>query len=118
GDRFVIERAEGSGGFARVGLVHDSHRHVDSGLSAGVTYRYRVRSRTLAGESDPSAASAATTLPAANALSSVRVWLRADSGMRLLQGGRVAEWSDQSGHGNHARQRESANQPLWSSAGA
>jgi parallel beta-helix repeat protein len=56
------------------------------------------------------AAVAAGSAGAAVPTRSLKLWLKADNGIRL-KGGRVTQWADQSGSGAHASQKTSSNQP-------
>ena len=70
-----------------------------SGLTAGETYHYRLRSQ---GKLNPKGISG----------SNLNLWLdAADSSTLTLYSGRVSTWSDKSGNDNHATQSNSDYQP-------
>ena len=112
---YRIERKTGAGGsFAQVGEVQDGLSFVDTSLSAGTEYFYRIQAVNFAGSS-PYSSEAGVTTPNSGTefpLSNVRVWLKADAGV-VAQGGSgtAGVWLDQSGNGNHASQSIAANQP-------
>jgi hypothetical protein len=73
-----------------------------------------VRASNFAGDSDYSNEASATTLTSGAdlPLADLRLWLRADVGVaRQSTNDLVSNWSDQSGHGNHAVQTTAASQP-------
>jgi len=107
-----IERQTGSGSFVKVGETA-SLSYIDSGLTAGTDYTYRVRMRAYTGTSAYSATMPATTLAGgSNAdlpVAGMRLWLKADA--VLSAGAGVGAWSDQSGLGNNASSVSGTNQP-------
>jgi hypothetical protein len=112
-----IERKTGTGGtYAAVALVSDATSYIDTNLTAGTTYYYRMRASNLGTWSAYSNEAQATT-PATGSdlpLASLAVWLKADSGLAEIgSSSPVNFWVDQSGHANNASQQNSGNEPLW-----
>ncbi len=102
---FAIERAVGGGAFSQIDTVPANvTTFTDSGLSPGVTYRYRIRAYNDAGTSAPSVEASATTLLTNSNL--LAHWSFDDS-----LGGTA---SDTAG-GNHAGAL--VNGPTWTSTG-
>jgi hypothetical protein len=112
-----IERKTGSGGtYAVVAQIANALSYLDTNLTSGTTYYYRVRAINLTTWSPYSNETNATTLASGPdvPLGNLLLWLKADTG--LLQASTntlVSYWADQSGKGNHAYQSSSANQPVW-----
>jgi len=117
---FILERKVGtSGTFAEIGTVNSRlTSYVDSGLTEGLQYFYRVRATNLAGGSDPSNIADATTLSDVPpvAFSGLSAWLRSDAGIVKDGSDRVTTWTDQvnaAGNGNSAKQANGDAQPIW-----
>jgi probable HAF family extracellular repeat protein len=117
-----LERKTGSNGlYAVIAQLSEATSYLDTNLTAGTTYYYRVRAINLYGWSDYSNEGQATTFVAGPdmPLTNLVLWLKADAGLAQLGTNTpVGLWLDQSGRGNHATQTTSANQPLWVSAQA
>ena len=108
---FQVERKTGSGGtYAVIAAVDNAASYVDTGLSAGTQYYYRVKAFNYAGESTYSNEADATPVAGfvAMPLSELILWLKADAGHGW---GYINAWVDQSGKGNHAQQTTTANRP-------
>ncbi|MBK8475488.1 MAG: fibronectin type III domain-containing protein [Opitutaceae bacterium] len=104
----TIERQAGAGEFVPVATLSDVVSFTDIGLSPGETYTYRVTLSSWAGSSLPSEAVTIVTSNVPDLPSTgLRLWLRSTAG--LPGAGGIAEWADQSGHGNDAVQPE----PYW-----
>ena len=112
-----VERSTTSNGtYSVVAQISGSASYVDTNLTAGTAYYYRVRAIDLAQWSGYSGVAQATTYAgrAAMPFGNLLVWLAADSG--LAQTGTnapVGFWPDQSGSGNNGTQTSSGNQPAW-----
>lgn len=107
---FELQRQDPGRDFTTVVSLTDTSGYVDRGLTPGVTCRYRLRAKSPLGTSAWSEP-VTVQLPTEGAgmpLSSLRLWLSADSG---LVPGRVGLWSDQSGHGFRAYQSVADYQP-------
>ena len=112
--RTSIERKTGSDGmYSVIGEVANATSFLDTNLSAGTTYSYRVRVINVAAWSDYSAEAQAAT-PATGSdlpLGDLLLWLKADAGLpQYATNTPVDYWVDQSGHGNHA---VAASRPTW-----
>jgi alpha-tubulin suppressor-like RCC1 family protein len=117
---FKLERKTGvSGTFTEIATVNPRlTTYIDSGLSPGVQYFYRVRITNLAGVSDPSNEAGAITLNDVPPVifAGLTVWLRGDAGVLKDGSSRVTSWTDQSNagaNGNDAKQATVDNQPVW-----
>ncbi|MGB7745826.1 MAG: Ig-like domain-containing protein [Verrucomicrobiia bacterium] len=112
--RVSIERKTGSDGvYTVVGEAVNATCYVDTNLTAGTTYFYRVRVINLAAWSNYSNEAQAITPETGSdiPLNNLLLWLKADAG--LPQGSTntpVDLWVDQSGNGNNAT---AVNQPSW-----
>jgi len=105
-----VERRVGAAAFSVVSQVPVANGYIDSGLTPGQTYDYRIQMRTAVGTSVYSNI-ATVTLPAAKvtpSTSGLRLWLRSSN----LGAGPVAKWPDASGRGNDAAQSASAYRPV------
>ena len=111
---YVIERKSGDGDYEEIAEVTDTLSYIDTGLTAGTEYTYRIYARTYDGESAYSSTTSATTLATATdvvdmPLSGMALWLKADAG--ITGEGAMSKWSDQSGNGYDATQTTSAYRP-------
>jgi hypothetical protein len=112
-----IERATTSNGvFSVIAQVNSTLSYLDTNLTAGTTYYYRIRAINLQAWSAYSGVAEVTTPGTGSAMpvSNLQIWLKADTG--LLQGPTntpVNLWVDQSGNGNNATQPTAINQPVW-----
>jgi fibronectin type 3 domain-containing protein len=111
---YTIERQAGAGSFATVSEVTGALGYLDTGLTAGTAYTYRLKARNYAGASSYSN-TATVTMPAAGLpeipSANLRLWLRADAG--ITEGaGRVVAWYDQSTQANQATQSTTSKQPV------
>jgi len=108
-----IERQTGSGSYEKIAEVNDGLSYLDTGLSGGAIYNYRVSARSLTGSSGYSEVATATTLIAGEGmpLLGLKLWLKAGVGMTLDGDGHVAGWADQSGGGFNANQNTRAYRP-------
>jgi hypothetical protein len=99
---YIVERKPAAGAFAAIGTVHAANGYLDQGLAAGVTYTYRVKARSIAGESSYSPEVVVSTpasgavLPAAEAMA----WFRSDGGVGMDVGDEVRLWIN---HGNDGK---------------
>jgi probable HAF family extracellular repeat protein len=114
---FSIERKTGAGGtYAQVTIVQDATSYVDTNLTAGTQYYYRVMASSFAGRSGYSNEATATT-PGSGTdmpLGSLKLWLKGDTGVvHQNTNGTVGTWFDQSGSFTTASQSTPANQPVW-----
>ena len=111
---YTIERQAGAGSFTFVADVENTLGYFDTGLTAGTTYTYRIKSRNYAGTTGYSS-TASVTMPASGPtdfpLTNMRLWLRADAG---ITGGaaRVLTWYDQSTRANQATQKTVSKEPI------
>ncbi|MBI5386664.1 MAG: fibronectin type III domain-containing protein [Verrucomicrobia bacterium] len=99
-----VERKVSGGAFSEVAVVTGTS-FIDQGLSANTTYVYRLRaSADGVVDSAYSAECPVTTAVAGPGIpfGSLRIWLKADTGVVRLGDNRVPQWFDQSGNGNHA----------------
>ncbi|MCX6934277.1 MAG: fibronectin type III domain-containing protein [Verrucomicrobia bacterium] len=107
-----IERRVGNGPFVPVASITSEKSYTDTGLTAGLTYSYRVRAGNGSGISDYSSVETITlvsqsTIPGAG----LRLWLRADAGVVADTDGFVTAWADQSGRQKDATQTNSPARP-------
>jgi probable HAF family extracellular repeat protein len=96
--------------------VRNTQSYLDSGLSSGQTYFYRVRAANITEPSDYSNEAGATTQTAGTnmPLSEMRFWFKADAGLAQIgTNTQINSWEDQSGKGKHGWQTTSANRPQW-----
>ncbi len=118
--RVSIERKTGMGGtYAVVAEVQNTSSYIDTGLSAGTTYYYRVRAANFvewtaySNEADATTAVGGVDLP----LTNLRLWLKADTGpAQVGTNAPVNFWEDQSGRGNHAMEiytSGASTRPTW-----
>jgi hypothetical protein len=112
GATFTIERQMGSGPFAFVTDVTGAAFFIDSGLTAGTTYGYRIRAKNYAGASGYSnSATASTASDGADfPLTGIRLWLQADAGVTSGANG-ISAWQDLGLLGNSATQTDSSRRP-------
>ena len=101
---FKVERSAGNPYFfAPIALVRQGASYIDTGLSPGTTYYYRVKASNFGGDSGYSNTGSATPLSgqASFPLTSLVSWLKADAGHT---GSKICFWADQSGSSNNAGQ--------------
>ena len=116
-DRVSIERlTPGIWTYQVVTQVAGATSYVDTNLSVGTTYYYRVRAINVTQWSGYSGVAQATTLTAGTDIpfGSLALWLKADAG--LLQSSTntpVNLWADGSGNANNAVQLTVTNRPSW-----
>ena len=109
----TLERKTGEGDYAAVATQVSAAEYIDSGLTPGGTYTYRMKLSNDTGSSDYSDP-VSVTLPAAGGsvpAAGLRLWLRANVGVVADDNGKVSLWADQSSLGNDAVQTDSASQP-------
>ncbi len=108
--RFTIERKPDTGSFSFLAEVSDVLSYIDGSATAGTAYTYRIKARTLGGESNYSNEAAVTTPSTGYSmpLTGVRLWLKADS---LVAGTTATIWRDQSGLGKDLYQNTAAKRP-------
>src|SRR4030095_8946604 len=113
---FQVERKTGAGGaYAVIAVVDNGASYLDTSVTAGTQYYYRVKAMSDAGESNYSDEANATPIAGQSSMPLVdlKLWLKADSEVyRNAQDG-VRVWADQSGNLNHAIAPAVANQPVW-----
>lgn len=94
---YIVERKPVAGAYAVVGTIHAANGYLDQGLTGGTSYTYRVKARSLAGESSYSTEAAVSTpgagtiLPAADATA----WFRGDGGVAKDGDNAVRLWVNQ-----------------------
>lgn len=111
-----IERKTGTNAYTPVALIANADSYMDTNLTAGTTYYYRVRALNIAIWSAYSNETNATTLSSGSdfPFGNLKLWLRADTGLAQNSTNTpVSLWADQSGNANHATQPSAANQPTW-----
>jgi hypothetical protein len=99
---FKVERSAGNtNSYAQVALVRQGASYIDTGLTPGVTYYYRVKASNYGGDSAYSNTTNATPVAgqAAFPLSNLLIWFKGDAGNA---GSNICFWADQSGNNNHA----------------
>lgn len=87
-----------------------------TGLACGTTYHYRVTAANSVGTSNGADASFSTAACPPISTSSLRLWLKADSGITRDASDRVSAWSDQSGNNIVVTNATLAKQPLYSAS--
>jgi len=106
---YLIERSTDGVNFMQVPVVADGLSYIDTGLTAGTNYTYRVRAQGYAGTSGYSNLALATTPSSGTDLPlNMQLWLKADT---ISSASPVGTWKDQSGEGNNAFQGTPANEP-------
>jgi len=116
GDRlatsYVIERQTSDGVYQTVAVVEHALGYLDTELTAGQAYTYRIKAESQNSESAYSEMLTVTTLAtgADFPLASLRTWLKADAGVIESNDG-VSLWMDQSGQGNNAIQTDPHSRP-------
>ena len=111
---YTIQRSSGGGAYETIAQSVDGGSYLDSGLTPGTSYNYRIQASNYAGTSQFTvAATVATEAAGATAvpISGARLWLKADCGTNASPGGTIADWLDQSGLGNDAVQSTAGAQP-------
>jgi hypothetical protein len=111
-----IERKTGSGGTYAVVAQVSAGSYLDTNLTTGTTYYYRLRAANLTAWSAYSNEAQATTLGSGPdvPVGSLALWLKADSGLTEIGTNTpVSFWADQSAKGNHATQPTTVYQPTW-----
>jgi Bacterial Ig domain/Fibronectin type III domain len=119
--RISIERlATNNWTYQVVAQITAANSYVDTNLTPGTMYYYRVRAINLA-QWSPYSSAAQVITPAVGAslpFGNLQLWLKADAG--LFQSNTntpINLWADQSGNNNNASQFTAISQPLWA-AGA
>lgn len=114
-DTFRIERKTGSGSYSTLVSEYENNgddTYVDSTVTDGNTYTYRVTTIVGAYESSSGESNAVTIdntfTPAAGCV----LWLKADS-LVLSDGDPVTTWSDSSGLGNNVTQAVAGAKPTY-----
>ena len=116
---FLLERQNPDGSWSAIAsLAPATTSYLDSGLTPGSQYQYRVTASNSAGSSPPATASGSTLAGPAGLFptAGLQLWLRADAGMQPDGSGRISAWADQSGSGHHAKQTNVASQPTYVTA--
>jgi hypothetical protein len=112
-----VERStSGTTGFSPVAKVGNTLSYIDTNLTAGTTYYYRVRAINFNTWSPYSNTNNATTFTNGTAmpLASLLMWLKADSGVgQIGTNAPVDLWADQSGNNNNAIQTTGSSEPSW-----
>jgi hypothetical protein len=113
---YKVERKTGvAGTYAQVALLPDARSYIDTNLTAGTQYYYRVKASNYGGDSDYSNETNATTLASGAdvPLGNLNLWLKSDSGLILQTVNKTLQrWVDQSGRTNDATQASNPNEPL------
>jgi hypothetical protein len=106
----ILERATGSGDYGFLATVDGRRSYLDTNVSSGTTYTYRLRYRNLTGFEEYSSEGTTTTLSSGTSvpLSNLKLWLQAGSGHEAVNAG---AWTDLSGGTNFANQLEATNRP-------
>ena len=112
---YAVERQNADGSWSLVAHVSGATTYIDSNLTAGATYNYRVSATNIVGTSASTAASAGT-LPTAGGpptvpMTGLKLWLKSDLGVLHDTNGEVRLWADQSGNNFDATLRGTTNQP-------
>lgn len=114
---YTIERQNPDGSWSVIAVLGSNvTSYIDTGLTAGTAYSYRVTATNAAGAS-PSSAAVTLSTPAVDAgvaslpVNGVLLWLRANAGLIQDASGTVSRWADQSGNDNDAFQAIVTNQP-------
>ena len=113
---YQVERKTGSGGtYSVIASLRDQYSYLDTGVTPGTQYYYRVSATTFSGKAGYSNEANATTLNngALIPVTNLVVWLRADYGTATNSDGSINFWQDQSGNNNNASQGSLANCPAF-----
>ena len=109
---FLVERKTGTNGsYSQIAYLENAMSLVDTGLVAGSNYLYRVKARSICADS-PWSDEVSVFLPTNGVelpFASLRMWLKADSG---LGSGPLTYWVEQSGNATHAFQNASIYKPV------
>jgi len=99
--KYTIERSVDGAQYSIVATIENACSYIDTGLSAGAQYFYRVKSCDYARETDCSETVGVTTPGAGTEMpiGNIKVWLKGDSGHGT---GPVNYWRDQSSNRNDA----------------
>ena len=102
---YTLERRNSDGTWSVIATLGGNvTSYVDSGLTAGTTYAYRVTASNAQGNSPVSGVISGTTNPGGNSATAafptdgMQLWLRADAGVSVDANGNVNAWLDQSGN--------------------
>lgn len=108
---YIVERKDGpSGSFAAVATITDGQSFLDTGLTTGLSYTYRVYAQNWGGASGYSSSASLTDSGTGSAdfpTTGLRLWLAAD-GAPLSP---LNNWTDWSGNGNDGWQAVTGNRP-------
>ena len=107
--KFELERKEATGAYSQIALVDQAASYLDTTVTGGRTYQYRVRARNYVGTSSYSNEVTVTTPVSGTGLpmTGMKLWLKADSGTTTP----VSTWKNQVGNGEVALQAGSDNKP-------
>ncbi|HEX7632044.1 MAG TPA: LamG-like jellyroll fold domain-containing protein [Lacunisphaera sp.] len=112
---YVVERKGGSGSFIKIAELPDSLSYLDSGVTSGTSYTYRISARSYAGTSPGTESNAVTVTAGGLGFSEegLQLWLRADAGVDTDSTGKVTRWKDLSGNGRDVTQATASSQPTY-----
>ncbi|MCC7518713.1 MAG: fibronectin type III domain-containing protein [Verrucomicrobiae bacterium] len=115
---YCVERRDGTNStFQAIATVSSNNVfYVDTNLTSGVQYSYRVCSTNDFGRSDYSPEVQATAGAPNVPMEGLSLWLKAGGGV-MLAPSNVAQWVDLSGNGLNVSQDTSSYRPLWVNAG-
>jgi hypothetical protein len=116
---YLVECSTNGGNFTLVASVDNGLSYINTGLTAGMTYTYRVQVESYTGTSGYSNQASATTLLSGTDMpltpqQGLCLWLKADTGLNAAStGSGIDFWADQSGNipGNNATQSGASGRP-------
>ena len=114
---YQVERQNADGTWSVVAVLgRGTLSYIDNGVTAGVTYQYRVTALNGYGGSAPSSIASFATDPNVSVgtfpTAGMQLWLRADLGAKTDANGGVSTWTDQAGGGHTASQADAGSRPL------